>query len=137
MSYVFDVQRDAWCKIRKFVEDEQLVYLFEELMESIHDANHRVPSENGKHKGDGVNHDSGAISRANLLREHMEKEKTPKDPSEQDLSKLSRSDLVDIVRQLLELLYLEKSGWNWEKSWDIEILDSMAEKLRQHNLCPK
>ena len=64
---------------------------------------------------------------------------------------LSREALIEIVETLQGHLYLDLAGpggipdegippgsnyWNPDKSWSIDLLDSLAEKLQQHDLVP-
>lgn len=58
MSHVFDATMKVWRDhIRPFVPNEMLAEEFEQVLGAIHEANHRVPSADGLHKGDGLNHD--------------------------------------------------------------------------------
>jgi hypothetical protein len=61
---------------------------------------------------------------------------------------LTRQALVDIVEHLQHHLFLEVVGsddpfppgaefWNPDKSWDIELLESLADKLAEYGLRPK
>jgi hypothetical protein len=70
MSYAYDVMMRVWMDhLRPHVvasEDakyHELADRFEELIESMHSANHKVPSADGVFKGDGLNKDP-AVSRA-------------------------------------------------------------------------
>ena len=65
-------------------------------------------------------------------------------------AELSREALIEIVETLQGHLYLDLSGseeiadgfpphseyWNPDKSWSIDLLDSLADKLWQHDLVP-
>ena len=45
MSYVFDATMKVWRDhVRPFVKNEILAEQFEEVLDAIHSANHRVPS---------------------------------------------------------------------------------------------
>ena len=61
---------------------------------------------------------------------------------------LTRQALVDIVEHLQHHLFLDVVGsddpfppgvefWNPDKSWDIELLESLADKLAEYGLRPE
>lgn len=74
MSYTFDTISRVWYeRIRPHVPDLELAMHFDECLEAIHSANHRVPSADGVFKGDGLNHD-GELNRAvRELEEYVKK----------------------------------------------------------------
>jgi hypothetical protein len=58
MSWVFDKTQTVWSEhIRPHVPDQMLAEFFERVLGAMHNANHRVPSSDGKFEGDGLNHD--------------------------------------------------------------------------------
>ena len=61
---------------------------------------------------------------------------------------LTRQALVDIVEHLQHDLFLDVAGsddpflpgaefWNPDKSWDVELLESLADKLAEYGLHPE
>jgi hypothetical protein len=81
VSYVYDVQRRVWAEhVRPLLlkdGKEMLALHFEALMESMHSANHRVPSADGIMKGDGINHDPEVCRDARELEEFVKKPQKP------------------------------------------------------------
>ncbi|HVK80414.1 MAG TPA: hypothetical protein VM915_07355 [Verrucomicrobiae bacterium] len=71
MSYAFDVMarvfRDS---IKPRLEDDELAFLFESLIEEMHSANHGTPSADGVFKGDGINKDRRVTAAARELDAH-------------------------------------------------------------------
>lgn len=64
MSYAYDLMSSVFeNRIRPKLDDDNLASLFSELIDAMHEANHKVPSADGVFKGDGINKDSG-VSRA-------------------------------------------------------------------------
>lgn len=73
MSSAYDTQMRVWRKkIEPLVEDKQLTWLFEELMNDMHDANHKCTHQDSNTNGDGVNKDKNVARSARRLAEHVE-----------------------------------------------------------------
>lgn len=70
MSYAFDTLSRAWQQLRKElpdnVRDGELAFRFEQMLEELHDANHRLR--------DAVNHDTRVTEQAHRLDRTMNKE---------------------------------------------------------------
>ncbi len=74
MSYAYDILASVWAQqIRPKIEDKTLAMLFEELIEAMHSANHRLPMADAKLKGDGINKDPEVSQAARALDEYIRK----------------------------------------------------------------
>jgi hypothetical protein len=64
MSYCYDVMLRVFeDRIRPKLDDDELAYRFQDLIDAMHEANHQVPSADGVFKGDGINK-AASVSRA-------------------------------------------------------------------------
>ena len=68
MSYCFDIQMRAWGMIRPKSGNQTLAYAFEDLLSTIHSANHRL--------NDRINQDRAVSKSAERLDEVIEEMET-------------------------------------------------------------
>jgi hypothetical protein len=52
-------------------------------------------------------------------------------------NKLSKQELIEVVSDIQEILYLENGKWNVDKQWDSETMDEICDVLGAYDLIPE